>query len=65
METKKTVEQIYFKELEEIANQIEQYKKNEIFDFQLINRIKYLAIAAYYDGKRDGINEMDKILKNE
>ena len=65
METKKTVEQIYFKELEEIANQIEQYKKNEIFDFQLINKIKYLAIAAYYDGKRDGINEINKILKNE
>ena len=65
METKKTVEQIYFKELEEIANQIEQYKKNEIFDFQLINKIKYLAIAAYYDGKRDGINEMNKIFKNE
>ena len=65
METKKTVEQIYFKELEEIANQIEQYKKNEVFDFQLINKIKYLAIAAYYDGKRDGINEMNKIFKNE
>ena len=65
METTKTVEQIYFKELEEIANQIEQYKKNEIFDFQLINKIKYLAIAAYYDGKRDGINEMNKIFKNE
>ena len=65
METKKTVEQIYFKELEEIMNQIEQYKKNEIFDFQLINKIKYLAIAAYYDGKRDGINEINKILKNE
>ena len=65
METKKTVEQIYFKELEEIANQIEQYKKNEIFDFQLINKIKYLAIAAYYDGKRDGINEINEIFKNE
>ena len=65
METKKTVEQIYSKEFEEIANQIEQYKKDEIFDFQLINKIKYIAIAAYYDGKRDGINEINKILKNE
>ena len=61
----KTVVEKYNRDLEEIEEQIELYNSGEICDFQLINKIKYLAIAAYYDGKRDGINEINKILKNE
>ena len=64
METTKKVTELYQKELEEIEEQIEFLNAGEICDFQLINKIKYLAIAAYYDGKRDGINEINKILKN-
>ena len=65
METKKqTVEQIYKNEIEEIEEQIELYKNGEIYDFQLLNRIKILAIRAYYDGEKKGINETQKIYKS-
>ena len=65
METKKTtVEQIYKNELEEIEKQMQQFKNDEIFGFQLLNRIKILAIRAYYDGEKKGINETQKIYKS-
>ena len=65
METKKqTVEQTYKNEFEEIEEQIELYKNGEIYDFQLLNRIKILAIRAYYDGEKKGINETQKIYKS-
>ena len=65
MEAKETVVEKYNRELEEIEEQIELYNSGEICDFQLMNKIKNLTICAYYDGKRDGINEMNKIFKNE
>ena len=65
METKKqTVEQTYKNEFEEIEEQIELYKNGEIYDFQLLNRIKILAIRAYYDGEKEGINQTSEIYKS-
>ena len=61
METKKqTIEEKYDKELQEIEKQMQLFKDGEIWDFQLLNRIKILTTSAYYDGKGDGINEMRK-----
>ena len=64
METKKTVVERYYKELEEIAQLIEFLKEGKVYDFQLIGKIKNLAIDAYYDGKCDGMQKMYDILKN-
>ena len=64
METKKTVVEKYSSEFLEIEKQMQQFKENEIFDFQLLNRIKNLAIRAYYDGKCEGMQQMHEILKN-
>ena len=50
----------YDKELQEIEKQMQLFKDGEIWDFQLLNRIKILTTSAYYDGKGDGINEMRK-----
>ena len=61
METKKqTVEEKYDKVLQEIEKQMQLFKDGEIWDFNLLTRIKILTISAYYDGKGDGINEMRK-----
>ena len=57
----KTVVEKYNRELEEIKEQIELYNSGEICDFQLINKIKSLTIAAYYDGKSEGLKEANKI----
>ena len=48
----------------EIEKQIQQFKENEIFDFQLLNRIKNLAIRAYYDGVSEGIKDTANIYRN-
>ena len=55
METKKTVVERYGKELEEIEEQLELLKAGEVWDFEIMNRIKILTTSAYYDGKSDGI----------
>ena len=64
METKKTVVEKYNRELEKIEELIELVKAGECPDFQLINKIKKLAIDAYYTGKADGIQQMHEILKD-
>lgn len=65
METKKqTVEQMYNDELQEIENQLDLFKKGEIYDFQLLNKIKNLAIRTYYDGISKGINDTRQIYRN-
>ena len=65
METKKqTVIEKYGSEFEEIEQQIELYKAGEIWDFQLINRIKNLAIRTYYDGMSEGIKDTVQIYRN-
>ena len=64
MEAKKTVAEKYSRELEEIEGQIELLKTGECPDFQLINKIRSLAICAYYDGKCEGIQQMHETLKN-
>ena len=64
METKKTVVERYGKELEEIEEQLELLKAGEVWDFQLINRIKNLVITTYYDGKCEGMKEVEKIYKS-
>ena len=65
METKRpTVEQIYKNEFQEIEKQMQQFKDGEIYDFQLLNRIKILAIRAYYDGEKKGINKTSEIYKS-
>ena len=64
METKKTVQEIYKSEFEEIEKQMQQFKDGEIFDFQLLNRVKNLAIRTYYDGMSKGINETANIYRN-
>ena len=55
METKKTVVERYGKELEEIEEQLELLKAGEVWDFEIMNRIKTLITSAYYEGKSDGI----------
>ena len=60
MEKKQTVVEKYDKELQEIEEQLELFKAGEISHNFLINRIKNLAISAYFDGKFEGINEMHK-----
>ena len=64
METKKTVVEKYSRELEEIESQLELVKAGESSDIELINQIRALAISAYYDGKREGMQQMYEILKN-
>ena len=64
METKKTVVEKYNSEFLEIEKQMQQFKDGEIFDFQLLNRVKNLAIRAYYDGMSKGINETANIYRN-
>ena len=64
METKKTVQEIYKSEFEEIEKQMQQFKDGEIFDFQLLNMVKNLAIRTYYDGMSKGINETANIYRN-
>ena len=64
METKKTVIEKYDKEFLEIEKQMQQFKENEIFDFQLLNMVKNLAIRTYYDGMSKGINETANIYRN-
>ena len=64
MKTKKTVVEKYRSEFEEIEQQIELYKAGEIWDFQLLNRIKNLAIRAYYDGMSKGIKDTANIYRN-
>ena len=64
METKKTVQEIYKSEFEEIEKQMKEFKNDEIFDFQLLNRVKNLAIRAYYDGMNKGINDTANIYRN-
>ena len=64
METKNSVVEKYNKELQEIEEQIELFKAGEIWDFQLINRIKNLVITTYYDGKCEGMKEVEKIYKS-
>ena len=55
METKKTVVERYGKELEEIEEQLELLKAGEVWDFEIMNRIKTLITSAYYKDKSDGI----------
>ena len=56
METQRqTVIQRYGNELEEIEEQLELLKAGEVWDFEIMNRIKTLIISAYYEGKSDGI----------
>ena len=55
METKKTTVEKYSRELEEIKNQLEQFKNGEAFDFEVMNKVKNLIINVYYEGKGDGI----------
>ena len=64
MEAKKTVVEKYSSEFLEIEKQMQQFKENEIFDFQLLNRIKNLAIRAYYDGMSEGIKDTANIYRN-
>ena len=64
MQTKKTVVEKYNKDLNEIEEQIELLKEGEIYDFQLLNRIKILAIKAYYDGEKQGITQTSEIYKS-
>ena len=62
--TNQTVSQRYSKEIEEIKELIELVKAGECPDFRLINRIKNLAIDAYYTGKCEGMQQMHEILNN-
>ena len=64
MKTKKTVVEKYRSEFEEIEQQIELYKAGEIWDFQLLNRIKNLAIRTYYDGMSKGIKGTANIYRS-
>ena len=64
METKKTVQEIYENEFQEIEKQMQQFKDGEIFDFQLLNRVKNLAIRTYYDGMSKGIKDTANIYRN-
>ena len=64
MKTKKTVVEKYSKELEEINQQIELIETGDASVIGLINKIRSLAICAYYDGKREGMQQMHEILKN-
>ena len=64
METKKTVQEIYENEFKEIEKHMQQFKDGEIFDFQLLNRVKNLAIRTYYDGMSKGIKDTANIYRN-
>ena len=64
METKQTVVEKYSKELEEIIQQIELIKAGESSGIGLMSQIKSLAIDAYYDGKREGMQQMYEIFEN-
>ena len=64
METKKTVQEIYETDFQEIEEQIELCKAGEICDFQLLNRIKNLVIRTYYDGMSKGIKDTANIYRN-
>ena len=64
METKKTVQEIYASEFEEIEKQMQQFKNDKIFDFQLLNRVKNLAIRTYYDGMSEGIKDTANIYRS-
>ena len=64
METKKTVVEKYNRELEEITQLVELYKDGEIPEFQLINKVKSLAIRTYYDGMSKGIKDTVQIYRN-
>ena len=61
MEKKQTVLEKYDKEFKTIEEQLELFKAGEISHPFLINRIKHLAISAYFNGKFEGINEIHKI----
>ena len=58
------MQEIYKSEFEEIEKQMQQFKDGEIFDFQLLNMVKNLAIRTYYDGMSKGINETANIYRN-
>ena len=64
MGAKKTVVEKYSRELEEINQQIELIETGEASGIGLINKIRLLAICAYYNGKCEGIQQMHEILKN-
>ena len=64
METKQTVVEKYSSEFLEIEKQMQQFKDGEIFDFQLLNMVKNLAIRTYYDGMSEGIKDTANIYRN-
>ena len=64
METKQTVVEKYSKELEEINQQIELVKAGESSGIVLFSQIKTLTICAYYDGIREGVQQMYENLKS-
>ena len=64
METKKTVVEKYNSEFLEIEKQMQQFKDDKIFDFQLLNRVKNLAIRTYYDGMSKGIKDTANIYRS-
>ena len=61
MEKQQTFVEKYDKELKTIEEQLELFKAGEISHLFLINIIQLLTISAYFDGKFEGLNEMNKI----
>ena len=64
MKTKQTTVERYSQELEEIRIQLEQSKCGKACQFEVMNKIKFLMINVYTDGKCDGIQQMRDILKD-
>ena len=54
MKQKQTVVEKYSKELEEIKKQIESFKTGDVWDFEIMHKVKILIISVYSDGRSDG-----------
>ena len=64
MKTKKSIAENYNKELNCIIEQLELIKTGQSCEDGLINRINNVISSAYYDGMREGLNDMNKFIKS-
>ena len=64
MKTKKSIAENYNKELNCIIEQLELIKTGQSCEDGLINRINNVISSAYYDGMREGLNDMTKFIKS-
>ena len=64
MKTKKSIAENYNKELNCIIEQLELMKAGQSSEDAFLDIITNVISSAYYDGMREGLNDMNKFIKS-